>query len=155
GLGSAGHEMATSGDQIIDDGDWHHLVHVAKRDGNMTTYLDGSQVDNHAISFVTDSVNTANPANIGQDGTGGLTVTRDQAGDMDDLGVWRRTLTPLEISGIYLAGVSNHVSFAPAVANTVRAALQIVQVSPGQYQIIWPGGGTLQASGDVVGTYTN
>jgi autotransporter-associated beta strand protein len=155
GLGSAGHEMATSGDQGINDGNWHNLVHVAKRDGNMTTYLDGSQVDNHAISYITDSVNTANPANIGQDGTGGLVVTQDQEGDVDDLGVWRRTLTPLEISGIYLAGATNHVSFAPPINPLVRAALQIVQVSPGQYQIIWTGGGTLQASGDVLGTYTN
>jgi hypothetical protein len=30
---------------------------------------------------------------------------------MDDLGVWRRALTALEASGIYLAGVSNHLSF--------------------------------------------
>jgi autotransporter-associated beta strand protein len=155
GLGSTGHEMSTSGAQTINDGNWHNLIHVANRLGNMTTYLDGNQVDNHAISFITDSVNTTNAANIGQDGTGAFAVTQDQAGDLDDLGVWRRTLTPLEVSGIYLAGVSNHVSFAPPVNPVVRAALQIVQVSPGVYQIVWPGGGTLQASGDVLGTYTN
>jgi hypothetical protein len=155
GLGSAGHEMTTSGANVINDGNWHNLIHVAKRDGNMTTYLDGAQVDNHAISFITDSVDTTYPANIGQDGTGGQVFTQDQEGDIDDLGVWRRTLTPLEVSGIYLAGATNHVSFAPAVNPLVRAALQIVQVSPGQYQIVWPGGGTLQASGDVLGTYTN
>jgi autotransporter-associated beta strand protein len=156
GLGSAGHEMTTSGANVINDGNWHNLVHVAKRDGNMTTYLDGAQVDNHAISFITDSVDTTYPANIGQDGSGGASVsTQDQEGDIDDLGVWRRTLTPLEVSGIYLAGATNHVSFAPPVNPLVQAALQIVQVSPGQYQIIWTGSGTLQASGDVVGTYTN
>lgn len=155
GLGSAGHEMTTSGANIINDGNWHNLVHVAKRDGNMTTYLDGAQVDNHAISFITDSVDNFYPANIGQDGTGAQVFTQDQEGDIDDLGVWRRTLTPLEVSGIYLAGATNHISFAPPVNPIVRAALQIVQVSPGQYQIIWPGGGTLQASGDVVGAYTN
>jgi hypothetical protein len=155
GLGSTGHEMTTSGTNIINDGNWHNLIHVANRTGNMTTYLDGAQVDNHAISFISDSVDTTNAANIGQDGTGQLAFTQDQEGDIDDLGVWRRTLTPLEVSGIYLAGVSNHVSFAPEVNPIVRAALQIVQVSPGNYQIVWPGGGTLQASGNVVGTYTN
>ena len=147
--------MTTSGANIINDGNWHNLVHVAKRDGNMTTYLDGAQVDNHAISFITDSVETTYPANVGQDGTGALVFTQDQEGDIDDLGVWRRTLTSLEVSGIYLAGATNHVSFAPPVNPIVRAALQIVQVSTGQYQIVWTGGGTLQASGDVVGTYTN
>ncbi len=155
GLASLAHEMTTSGGEIINDGNWHHLVHVANRVGNMTTYLDGSQVDNHAISFITDSIDTSNPANIGQDGNGAMVFAQDQAGDIDDLGVWRRTLTPLEISGIYLAGATNHVSFAPAVNPVVRAALQIVQVGPGQYQIVWTGGGTLQASGDVTGTYTN
>jgi len=154
-LGSAAHEMTTSGGDIINDGNWHNLVHVANRIGNMTTYLDGTQVDNHAISFITDSVNTTYPANIGQDGTGAQVFTQDQEGDLDDLAVWTRTLSPLEVSGIYLAGTTNHVSFAPAVTSVVRAALQIVQVSPGQYQIVWTGGGTLQASADVIGTYTN
>jgi autotransporter-associated beta strand protein len=137
---------------LINDGNWHHLVHVGTRTANVATYLDGTQVDSEAISFVGDISNN-NAATIGQDPTGTYPVAA--GGDIDDLGVWRRTLTPLEVSGIYLAGASNHVSFAPPINPLVRAALQIVQVSPGQYQIIWPGGGTLQASGDVVGTYTN
>jgi hypothetical protein len=137
---------------LINDGNWHHLVHVATRAANVATYLDGTQVDSEAISFVGDIINV-NPAAIGQDPTGTYPVAA--GGDIDDLGVWRRTLTPLEVSGIYLAGATNHVSFAPPVNPIVRAALQIVQVSPGQYQIVWPGGGTLQASGDVIGTYTN
>ena len=114
GMGSTAHESSSSGANIINEGNWHHLVHVAKRIGNMTTYLDGAQVDVHAIGYVTDSINTTNPANIGQDGTGAQ-VFADQGGDIDDLAVWTRTLTPFEVSGIYLAGVSNNVSFAPAV----------------------------------------
>jgi hypothetical protein len=114
GLGSAAHEMTSSGANIINDGNWHHLVHVAKRIGNMTTYLDGFNVDAHAIGFVTDSVNTTNAANIGQDGTGGQ-VFADQSGDIDDVAVWKRTLTQFEVSGIYLAGISNSVSFASVV----------------------------------------
>jgi autotransporter-associated beta strand protein len=137
---------------LINDGNWHHLVHVATRAANVATYLDGTQVDSEAISFI-GNLDNNNAATIGQDPTGAYPVAAQA--DLDDLGVWRRTLTPLEISGIYLAGATNHVSFAPAVNPLVRAALEIVQVSPGQYQIIWPGGGTLQASGDVVGTYTN
>jgi len=119
----------------------------------MQTYLDGAPVSSSAISFITDSIDTANPANIGQDGTGQL-VLADAEGDLDDLAVWRRTLTDFEVSGIYLAGATNHVSFAPVVI--VSVALQVQQVSPGQYQIVWPGSGwTLQASPTVTGGYTN
>jgi autotransporter-associated beta strand protein len=137
---------------LINDGNWHHLVHVGTRAANVATYLDGTQVDSEAISFI-GNIDNNNAATIGQDPTGAYPVAAQA--DLDDLGVWRRTLTPLEVSGIYLAGATNHVSFAPPINPLVRAALQIVQVSPGQYQIVWTGGGTLQASGDVVGTYTN
>jgi len=137
---------------LINDGNWHHLVHVATRAANVATYLDGTQVDSEAISFI-GNIDNNNAATIGQDPTGVYPVAA--GADLDDLGVWRRTLTPLEVSGIYLAGATNHVSFALPVNPIVQAALQIVQVSPGQYQIVWAGGGTLQASGDVVGTYTN
>jgi autotransporter-associated beta strand protein len=116
GVGSALHEMTSSGPDIINDGNWHSLVYVCKRSGSVKTYLNGAELDNHPVSFVTDTINTANPANIGQDGTGGQVFT-DQSGDIDDLAVWTRTLTDLEVSGIYLAGASNSVSFAlPAPA---------------------------------------
>jgi autotransporter-associated beta strand protein len=138
---------------LINDGNWHHLVHVASRTANCTTYLDGIQVDSQAITIAGNTDNT-NPATIGQDPTGAYPVTADA--DIDDLAVWRRALTPLEVSGIYLAGATNSVSFAPAVISApVPVALQLQQ-NAGQWQIIWTGtGGVLQASGDVSGTYTN
>ena len=135
----------------INDGNWHNLVHVATRAANVATYLDGVQVDSEAISFV-GNINNTNAAVIGQDPTGAYPVAAQA--DLDDVGVWRRALTQLDISGIYLAGVSNSVSFASTVI--VPVALQVQQVGPGQYQIVWTGtGGTLQASPDVLGTYTN
>ena len=139
---------------LINDGNWHHLVHVAKRSANCTTYLDGVQVDSQSI-VVVGNINTSNPATIGQDPTGAYPVTA--SADIDDLAVWQRILTPLEVSGMFLAGATNKVSFAPPVAAPiVRAALQLQQVSPGQYQLTWTGtGGALQASPDVAGTYTN
>jgi hypothetical protein len=137
---------------LINDGNWHHLVHVADRSANLTTYLDGTQVDSQSIVIIGD-IDTTNAATIGQDPTGTYPVTA--SADIDDLGVWQRTLTPLEVSGIYLAGASNSVSFAPAINSIVRVPLTIQRVS-GQLQISWPGGaGTLQASTNVTGTYTN
>jgi hypothetical protein len=141
---------------LINDGNWHHLIHVASRTANCTTYLDGLQVDSQSVDVaVTGNINTANPATIGQDASGAYPVTA--SADIDDLAVWQRTLTPLEVSGIFLAGATNHVSFAPAVASApVRVALHLDQVSAGQYQLTWTGtGGVLQASPDVAGTYTN
>jgi hypothetical protein len=138
---------------LINDGNWHHLVHVANRAANCTTYLDGTQVDSQSIVIV-GNIDTANAATIGQDPTGTYPVTADA--DLDDLAVWRRTLTPLEISGMYLAGVSNHISFAPPVSNPIIPATMHLQQAAGQWQIVWTGaGGTLQAAGDVLGTYTN
>ena len=52
-------------------------------------------------------------ATIGQDPTGAYAATAGAY--LDDLGVWTKTLTPLQVSGICLAGSINHVSFAPAV----------------------------------------
>jgi hypothetical protein len=135
---------------LINDGNWHHLVHVGSRVANVATFLDGVQVDSEAISFIGDLSNT-NPAVIGQDPTGGYPVAAQA--DIDDVAVWRRTLSPLEISGIYLAGASNSVSFAPVVI--IPATLQVQQVA-GQWQITWTGSaGVLQASPDVTVGYTN
>ncbi|EEF61835.1 LamG-like jellyroll fold domain-containing protein [Pedosphaera parvula] len=138
---------------LINDGNWHHLVHVASRTANCTTYLDGIQVDSQAIT-ISGNINTTNAATIGQDPTGAYPVTAQA--DLDDLGVWQRALTPLEVSGIYLAGATNSVSFAPPPPpQPVPVALH-VQQSAGQLQITWTGtGGVLQASGIVSGTYTN
>jgi hypothetical protein len=96
----------------INDGNWHHLVHVAQRNASCTTYLDGAQVDSTAIVEAGD-ITTANAVTIGQDSTGALSLTA--GANLDDLGVWTTILTPLQISGTFLAGATNHVSFAPVV----------------------------------------
>jgi hypothetical protein len=157
GMGSTAHAMTSPSQytdfpdsNLINDGNWHHLVHVANRGGVVITYLDGKQVDSEAISFIGD-ISNGNAAVIGQDPTGTYPVVAQA--DIDDLGVWRaRLLTSLEVSGIYLAGATNSVSFASVAI--VPVALQIQQVA-GQWQITWTGGGTLQASGIVTGGYTN
>jgi autotransporter-associated beta strand protein len=138
---------------LINDGNWHHLVHSADRTANVTTYLDGKQVDSQSIVFI-GNINTVNAATIGQDPTGTYPVTA--SADIDDLAVWLRTVTPLEVSGIFLAGASNSVSFAPPVTSAIVPAALSVQLVLGQVVLTWPGaGGALQAAGNVTGTYTN
>jgi hypothetical protein len=67
------------------------------------------------------NVDTGSAISIGQDPTG--TYGETGAGDIDDLGVWHKALTPLEASAIYLAGVSNQLSFvgAPVTLNITKS----------------------------------
>jgi len=97
----------------INDGNWHHLVHTIDRVKGMVTYLDGVPAYYAVVggSSVTEAgnIDTGNPVTIGQDPTG--RYPESGSADMDDLGVWHRALTALEASSIYMAGVSNHLSF--------------------------------------------
>jgi len=97
----------------INDGAWHHLVHTFDRaNGVAVTYLDGNAANYtpEAGSIATaGNIDTGRAAVIGQDPTGQYQETG--SGDIDDLGVWRRSLTALEAASIYMAAVSNHLSF--------------------------------------------
>ncbi|MGC3959619.1 MAG: hypothetical protein QM813_17215 [Verrucomicrobiota bacterium] len=133
----------------INDGNWHHLVHTFDRAGRGITYLNGVQVDSRSITAV-GSIDQAARTCIGQDPNG--TYGESGEADIDDIGVWRKVLTPLEAASIYMAAVSNGVSFATAPAPAVTLNIQSVGA---QMQLTWTGGGTLQASGEATGTYTN
>jgi hypothetical protein len=97
----------------INDGGWHHLVHTIDRVNGMVTYLDGVAahyaVQGGSSVAAAGNIDTGQPATIGQDPTG--KYRESASADIDDLGVWRRALTALEASSIYMAAVSNHLSF--------------------------------------------
>jgi hypothetical protein len=148
--GLAGHGEVDS----INNGNWHHLVHVFDRKNNVaTTYLDGLEVPFHKQGGNSlgsaSSFDNNNPFTIGQDPTGLYAMATlavsppDASGDIDDLGVWRKALTPLEAASVYIAGVSNHLSFtgAPIFLSSV--------VSGNQIQLSWPAG-TLQTTTNIV-----
>ncbi|PWU14340.1 MAG: hypothetical protein C5B50_17320 [Verrucomicrobia bacterium] len=98
----------------INDGNWHHLVHTIDRTNGLVTYLDGVVahfvVGGGSSIASAGNIDTGHPANIGQDPTG--QYPESGSADMDDLGVWHKTLTALEAGSIYMAGVSNHLSFS-------------------------------------------
>jgi hypothetical protein len=96
----------------INDGNWHHLVHTFDRTNGMATYLDGLPPpfsNTGGATAVPTNVDTGHAAVIGQDATGHYPETG--SADIDDLGVWRRSLSALEAASIYLAAASNHLSF--------------------------------------------
>jgi hypothetical protein len=93
----------------INDGAWHHIAVTFQRNRVASTYLDGALIQDTAnpTSLSADENNLDTPSGlttcIGQDGTGtygsGFTDL-----EMDDLGIWRRALTPQELAAIYEAG---------------------------------------------------
>ncbi len=133
----------------INDGGWHHLAFVFDRAKQVITYLDGSPAKSFKISGTVTgeakTIDTGLAATIGQDPTGLYQETG--AGDVDDLGVWRRTLTPLEVGSIYVAGMNN-LSF-----KGVDPSLSLQKVGAAS-ELVWDGG-TLQQSETVNGTYTD
>jgi hypothetical protein len=133
-----------SATQLINDGQWHHLVHVFDRAGLGRTYLDGVLVDSRSITNL-GSADTGLAFNIGQDPSGTYAVTA--AADIDDLGIWRRALTEYEAQSIYGAAQTGQ-SFD--VYGPVK--LTIRQSGTG-LELIWQAG-TLQQADDVSGTYT-
>jgi len=123
----------------INDGNWHSLIHTFDRTGNGNTYLDGVLVNSYGISTA-GNVDQAGPMNIGQDPTG--TYAESAAMDVDDLGIWRRVLTPLEAAKIESAGRVGSNSFdsvAPPVTLTVTKSGSTLTLQ-------WAAGTLLQSS---------
>jgi hypothetical protein len=112
---------------------------------NGITYLDGIQVSSVSIAAV-GNLDSGQPTNIGQDPTG--TYSESGEFDLDDMGVWRRVLTPLEVAGMFVAGASNGVNFASAPVR-IQA-----QAASGQVRLTWSGG-LLQAADQVAGPYSD
>jgi len=123
----------------INDGQWHHLAYVFDRNASLVTYLDGEVAHATKISGTTTAaakaIDVADEATIGQDPTGLYQETG--AGDIDDFGVWRRALSPLEVASIYVAG-NNNLSYNGG------ATLSISQ-SGTSVTLNWSGG-TLQSA---------
>jgi len=91
-------------------GGWRHLVVSLQRGGGARTYVDGSLVDSRTLTMGTNTPTTIDsglPLNIGQDGTGSYTNVGEVSsnGVIDDVGIWRRTLSAAEVNQIYLAGL--------------------------------------------------
>jgi hypothetical protein len=136
----------------INDGNWFHLAHTVDREsGNIVTYLNGivastTKMDGTSIRD-SGSIVTGRPATIGQDPTGNYGETG--AGDMDDLGVWKKVLTPLEVAAIYTAARSNQLSFV-----NLPVSISVQNLGGNQIQLTWPTG-TLQAADNAAGPYTD
>ena len=135
----------------INDGLWHHLVYVMDRKNGGVVYLDGgpsrlTKQQGTSVKAAGD-IYTGAPATIGQDPTG--LYAEAGSGDIADLGVWRKALTPLEVGAIYIGAVSNRLSYTGG-----PITLTMDPSTNKQVQLQWEAG-TLQAAGKIEGPYTN
>lgn len=134
----------------INDGNWHHLVFVFERNSQVVTYLNGSPAKSFKISGTTTAaakiIDTGLAAVIGQDPTGLYAETG--SGDIDDLGVWKKALTPLEAASLYVAGINN-LSFVIAPLGLIT-----IERVGSDVRLTWSLG-ALQSADTVNGGYTD
>ena len=129
---------AIGADNSINNGAWHHFAATFDRSAKVAlTYLDGAQVDSTSIASI-GSFDTTNSISIGQDPTG----LYPQAGSatLDDLGVWRRVLSPLEVYAIYFSG-----SHFGAALDAYGPVTILVGTSSQGPVLIWQTGTLVQA----------
>jgi hypothetical protein len=140
------------------DGAWHHVVFSVQRGVVARTFIDGVQLNIQAIvnagnppttidtdPAINDNQNctgngtrTANAINIGQDGRGTYNIAITNA-LMDDVGIWRRALSPQEAVAIYNAGNAG-LDLSQAVAAPTSLGAVQVALSGGSVQFSWSGG---------------
>jgi hypothetical protein len=122
------------------DHEWHHIAVTFKRTGNAVSFVDGKQVDSRPLTANENNVNT--PAdmatNIGQDGTGTYGSAFTDL-DVDDLGIWRRVLTPQEVAAIYAAGGQGKDLSTVVVGGAAELKIGSITLSGSNVTITWVG----------------
>jgi hypothetical protein len=148
GVTSSGNNIAVSGpDNSINDGNWHNFALAVDRASAVANgYLDGVLVASRNIASL-GSINNNNywPLTIGQDPT----HLYPEAGSatLDDVGIWRRALTSLEVANIASAGSAGGRSF-----DTVGPIPLAITRSGGSLTLSYAAG-TLLESPNVAGPY--
>ncbi len=132
----------------LNDGTWHHLVHIFDRTGDGTTYLDGVKVNATAIGTASGwDLRTALPWTIGQ---AGGSYAEPGVFEMDDLGVWRSVLTDYDAQAIYIVGQNYGRSFDTTAP--VEVTMQIQKTANGV--VIQWSNGTLESADAVTGPWS-
>jgi hypothetical protein len=119
----------------INNGNWHHLLHTVDRTGYAVTYLDGVQSDSRLATGI-GNMNTPGPINIGQDPT--AAYPEQGSATIDDMAIWRRSLSAYEAYSIYYAATNSNSSFD--IGGTVKLN---VNRSGSSVVLSWKPGSTL------------
>jgi hypothetical protein len=97
-----------AGSPIIGNGAWHQVLGVVDRSAQLASvYVDGVLAGSWSIVGL-GTLAYGNPITIGQDPTGNY---GSAIFDLDDVGIWRQALTPLQAAQIESAGSTSGHSF--------------------------------------------
>ncbi|HNQ90156.1 MAG TPA: hypothetical protein PKM73_16180 [Verrucomicrobiota bacterium] len=138
------------------DNAWHHVAVTFQRTGVATTYVDGVLKDTRPISADSNNVDTPSgmATNIGQDGMGDYGPKFSDV-SFDDLGIWRRVLTPQEVAGIFEAGQTGKDLSTVVIAGPTDPGSLAIQFTGGKVVLTWDSGATLQSSGAITGGWAD
>jgi Concanavalin A-like lectin/glucanases superfamily/Immunoglobulin domain len=140
---------------VIENNGWHHILVTFQQGGAMYTMYDGvlvrtnvwtptASVDTSGFDYqrtITNNTGFTGPhaINIGQDGTGWYNDKNGGAitnGLIDDVGFWRRAVSPQEALAIYTAGnAGKNLSLAAASLPPLT-----ITYSAGNVNLTWAGG---------------
>ena len=146
----------------LKDGNWHNIVVSFQRapfgqSAYVYGYLDGVLVSKHpmAVALSIDTFGTSfsshqkvSPSqtawavNIGQDGTGIYTdgtSAYDIDAKIDDVGIWRRALTPNEAAGIYLSGAAGK-----DLSQVITPSQLVLAINGSNVSVSWVGSPTVK-----------
>lgn len=148
GASSGKYDLGSGSTPLVRDGAWHNIVFSYARAfgaaGIVSTYVDGNLVDIREDP-TTGSIDTDDltySVNVGQDGRGTYT-DGGNAGItnalMDDVGIWRRALSPQEALGIYTSGQG-----AKDLSQAVAVEKLLISRSGNNVIISWPGNAVLK-----------
>ncbi|MCX6875418.1 MAG: hypothetical protein NTW21_16670 [Verrucomicrobia bacterium] len=99
----------------VNDGNWHHIVCINDAvNGNEQFWQDGVQIGSQPVTGVLRNNTTWNELLIGENAGG----NRPWGGDIADMAMWTRVLTPTEIGNIYTKGSVNGKNLATVIAET-------------------------------------
>ena len=102
--GGAGDLQGANGDPSIENGEWHHVVGVTENGVSTRLWIDGVLI-----------ATSAGPPAIVSNGAGVVYIGgnpdaagRSWVGGIDDVALWNRPLTDIEIEQIYTAGMGGN-----------------------------------------------
>ena len=134
-----------AGGPAINDGQWHSIVVAFDRTLELaSSYVDGALVDSASLTGLGTLV-TGSALTLGQDPTGAY--NNGGAFDVDDVGIWRRALTPTEAETIYMVGNTYGRTF-----DTYGPVVLTLRRSGTAMELSWQAG-TLLESTNVTGPY--
>lgn len=138
------------------DNAWHHVVVTFDRAGMASTYIDGALKDARLLTANANNVDT--PAgfatNIGQDGAGDYGPRFTDA-SFDDIGIWRRVLTPQEVAAIFEAAQTGNDLSTVSIGGPTDAGTLNIALTGGRVVLTWDSGATLQSADSITGQWTD